>query len=98
MTLEQEILNVIQEIGGIFHRKNIPSVPINIEFLEEKVAPGMEKLVVTELIYHLEDLFADYIKENNKVHKYSRYLDSFRRILDENSEGSSLIGRAKRSA
>ena len=98
MTLEEQILETIQQIGGIFQTKNIVAVPVNIDFLEERVAPGMEKLVVTELIMHLEDLLVEYIDEEKKVHKFSRYVESFKIILDENCDGSSLVGRSKRIA
>ena len=98
MTLDEQILEVLQQIGGIFQTKNITSIPVSIDYLEEKVAPGMEKLVVTELIMHLEDLLTEYLAEDRKVHKYSRYVEHFKIILDENSDGGSLIGRAKRSA
>jgi len=98
MTTEEEIRDVIQQIGGILILKNIPSVPVNLEYLEEKVAPGMEKLIVTQLIMHLEDLLLDYYQEEKKVHKYSRYVHSFRNHLDENSDGDKLVGKAKRTA
>ena len=98
MTLNDQILETIQQIGGIFQTKNIVAIPVNIEFLEEKVAPGMEKLVLTELIMYLEDLLMEYLNTEKKVHKYSRYVEPFKNILDENCDGSSLIGRVKRSA
>ena len=98
MTLDEQILETIQQIGGIFQTKNIVAVPVNIDFLEERVAPGMEKLVVTELIMYLEDLLVEYISEEKKVHKYSRYVESFKNILDDNSDGCSLVGRSKRIA
>ena len=98
MTLHEQILETIQQIGGIFISKEIVAVPVNLEYLEEKVAPGMEKLVVTELIMHLEDLFRDYLTEEKKLHKFSRYVEVFKNVLDENSDGGALIGQAKRSA
>ena len=98
MILDEQILETIQQIGGIFLTKNITSIPVNLEYLEEKVAPGMEKLVVTELIMYLEDLLLDYLKEEKRVHRFSRYVESFRNILDDNSNGSSLVGRARRTA
>ena len=98
MTLHEQILETIQQIGGIFISKDIVAVPVNLEYLEEKVAPGMEKLVVTELIMHLEDLFLEYLQEEKKVHNLSRYVCSFKIILDENSDAGALIGQAKRSA
>ena len=98
MTLDEQILETIQQIGGIFQTKNIVAVPVNIDYLEEHVAPGMEKLVVTELIMYLEDLLLDYLRTEKKVHKFSRYVESFKNLLDDNSDGSSLVGRAKRSA
>ena len=98
MTIDEQILETIQQIGGIFLTKNITSIPVNLEYLEEKVAPGMEKLVVTELIMYLEDLLLDYLKEEKKVHRFSRYVESFKNTLDDNSNGSSLVGRARRTA
>ena len=98
MTIDEQILETIQQIGGIFQTKNIVAVPVNVDYLEEKVAPGMEKLVVTELIMDLEDLLMEYLSTEKKVHKYSKYVESFRNILDDNSNGSSLVGRSKRSA
>lgn len=98
MTLDEQILETIQQIGGIFQTKNIAAAPVNIEYLEEKVAPGMEKLVLTELVMYLEDLLLEYLTTEKKVHKFSRYVESFRHILDENTDGSSLVGRSKRSA
>jgi len=98
MTLHEQILETIQQIGGIFIIKGIVSVPVNIEYLEEQIAPGMEKLVVTELIMHLEDLLLDYLTEEKQLHKFSRYVEIFKNTLDENSDGGALIGQAKRSA
>ena len=98
MALNEQILETIQQIGGIFISKNIPSTPVNLDYLEETVAPGMETLVVTQLIMHLEDLLTEYLKEEKKVHKMGRYVVSFRSILDDNSDGGNLVGRAKRSA
>ena len=98
MTLDTQILETIQQIGGIFQTKNIVSVPVHIDYLEEKVAPGMETLLVTELIMYLEDLLVEYLSTEKTVHKYSRYVESFRDILGDNSEGSSLVGRSRRSA
>ena len=98
MSLEDEILVTMQQIGGIFQTKNIACIPVNIEYLEEKVAPGMETLVVVELIMYLEDLFNEYIEKKKQVHRYNRYIDTFKTTLEDNSDGGSLIGRAKRSA
>ena len=98
MTTNDEILETIQQIGGIFQLKNIPTVPVNLEFLDVQIAPGMESLVVAELIMHLEDLFAEYYEKKKIVHKYTRYIDSFRVALGDNSEGGNLVGRTKRSA
>ena len=98
MTLNEQILETIQTIGGIFILKNIPSVPVNLDYLEEKVAPGQEKLVVTQLIMHLEDLLAEYLRVEKKVPKCSKYVEIFKDILDGNSDGGSLIGRRRRSA
>lgn len=98
MTLEQQILETIQQIGGIFQTKNIVSIPVDIDFLEEKIAPGMEKLVVMELIMYLEDLLSEYLKTEKKLHKYNRYVEQFKNTLDDNSHDGSLIGRGKRSA
>lgn len=96
MTLDEQILETIQTIGGIFATKNIPSAPINLDYLEEKVAPGQENLVVAQLIMHLEDLFSEYLQEERKVHKFSRYVDHFTSILDGNSDGGKLIGKTKK--
>lgn len=93
MTIEDEIKEIMQQIGGIFIAKNIPVIPVNLDYLEEKVAPGMEKLVLTELIMYLEDLFSEYTKKEKKVHKYVRYIESSKKALDINSDGSSLIKR-----
>ena len=98
MTLNDQILETIQQIGGIFQTKNIVAIPVNVDFLEERVAPGMEKLVLTELIMYLEDLLTEYLTTEKKVHKYSKYVEPFRSILDENCDGGNLIGRARRSA
>lgn len=94
MTVDEQIKETIQQIGGIFISKGVAAAPVNLEYLEEKVAPGMEKLVITELIMHLEDLLIEYIETEQKVHKFSRYVQSFRNSLDGNSEGGVLIGRA----
>ncbi len=98
MMLDEQILEVIQQIGGIFMTKNIVSVPVNLEYLEEKVAPGMEKLVVIELIIYLEDLLDEYSQIEKRAHRYSRYAESFKDILGDNCDGGNLIGRSKRSA
>lgn len=98
MNLNDQILETIQQIGGILLSKNISSVPVNLEYLEERVAPGMEKLVVTELIMYLEDLLLEYLEKEKKVHKFTRYAIAFRTKLDDNSDGGNLIGRSKRSA
>ena len=98
MTLNDQILETIQQLGGIFISKNIASVPVNLDYLEEKIAPGMEKLVVTELIMYLEDLLLEYLESEKKVHKYTRYIETFRNQLGDNCDGGNLIGRAKRSA
>ena len=98
MTLNEQILETIQQIGGIFQTKNIAAAPVNLEFLEEKVAPGMEKLVVTELIMYLEDLLLEYLQKEKKVHKFSRYVESFSNALGDNTDGGNLVGRSKRSA
>ena len=94
MNIDEEIKETIQQIGGIFISKSIPSVPVNLDYLDEKVAPGMEKFVITELIMHLDDLLSEYIIKEKKVHKYTRYSESFKNMLDENSEGSAIIGRS----
>ena len=94
MTLDDQIKEIMQQIGGIFITKNIPVIPVNLDFLEEKVAPGMEKLVLMELIMYLEDLFSEYTKEEKKVHKYIRYVESLKKALDGNSDGSALVGRS----
>lgn len=98
MTLNDQILEVIQQLGGIFLTKNIPTVPVNLEYLEERITPGMEKLIVTELIMHLEDLLLEHLQTEKKVHKFTRYVESFKNSLGNNSDGGNLIGRAKRSA
>lgn len=98
MTTDEKILEIIQQIGGIFQRKNIPSVPINLDYLDETVAPDMENIVLIEMIMFLESLFVDYLEEEKKVHKYVRYVESFRNILEENSDDGNLIGRMERSA
>lgn len=98
MTVNDQILETIQQLGGIFLSKGITSVPVNLVYLEEKVAPGMEKHVVIQLIIHLEDLFLEYLKKEKKVHKFTRYIESFKTLLDNNSDGESLIGHSKRSA
>ena len=98
MTTDEKILEIIQQIGGIFQRKNIPSVPINLEYLDETVAPDMENIVLIEMIMFLESLFTDYLEEEKKLHKYVRYVESFRTILEENSNDGALIGRVERSA
>lgn len=98
MTLDKQILETIQQIGGIFLSKNIMAIPVSVEYLEETVAPGMEKLVVMELIMYLEELFAEYKEEKQRDHRYVRYVETFRKILGENTDGGNLIGRAKRSA
>ena len=98
MTLDEQILETIQQIGGIFQTKNIVAAPVNVEFLEERVAPGMETLVVRELIMYLEDLLLEYLTTEKKVHKFTRYVESFNIILSDNSDGGNLIGRARRSA
>jgi hypothetical protein len=91
--LNDEILETIQQIGGIFLTKNIPVVPVNIEYLEEKIAPGMETLVIKELIMHLDNLFMEYQETEMKVHKFVRYSHQFKIAIDGNSDGSILIGK-----
>lgn len=98
MTLDEQILETIQTIGGIFITKNVPTAPVNLDYLEEKVAPAQETLVITQLIMHLEDLFDEYLKEEKRVHRFYRYIDHFKEQLDENSDGGNLIKRPKRSA
>lgn len=98
MTLDDQILETIQQIAGIFLIKNIPTAPVNLDYLEEKVAVGMEPLVIRELIMYLEDLFADSLKEEKRVHRFSRYIESFNTALEDNCNDGNLIGRKKRSA
>jgi len=98
MTNEEQILETIQQIGGIFLTKNIAAVPVNLDYLEEKVAPGMEKLVVMELIMYLEDLFIEYKEDKQRDHRFSRYIEIFKGKLGDNSDGGNLVGRSKRSA
>ena len=56
MTIDEQILETIQQISGIFQTKNIAATPVNLDYLEERVAPGMERLVVAELIMKLTPL------------------------------------------
>ena len=95
MTLDQQILETIQQIGGIFQKKGIVSVPVMLDFLEVEIAPGMEILVVKEMIMYLEELFSEYVKEEKRVHRYYRYLDHFIDTLENNSDGTSLIGHRR---
>ena len=96
--LNDEILETIQQIAGIFLIKNVPVAPINLDYLEIKIAPGMETLVLTELIMHLEDLFTEYLSTKKQVHKFTRYVESFKLALADNSHDGSLVGKSKRSA
>lgn len=96
MTLDTQILEVIQQLGGIFLTKNVPAVPIDLDFLEERVAHGMESLVVTELILYLDELFDEYKQTNKRDHRLLRYSSHFRTLLDDNSDNGNLVGRSKK--
>ena len=98
MTLDNQMLETIQQIGGIFQTKNIISIPVMVDYLEEKVAPGMEKMVIIELIMYLEDLLYEYLESEKKVHRYKKYVRIFTGILEENCDGSILVGRSARTA
>lgn len=98
MDLNDQILEAIQQVAGIFLTKNIPTAPVNLDYLEERVAPGMETIAIKELIMHLEDLLSEYIKTERKVHIFTRYVESFKSALEDNCDGGHLIGRSRRTA
>lgn len=93
MDLYTEIISTIQQIGGVFFTKGIPSVPINVEYTEVKVAPGMEKMVITQMLMHLDDLLLEYLTKEKRVHRCAHYSDHLKYVLDENSDGEAVIPR-----
>lgn len=98
MDLYTEILVTIQQIGAIFALKNIPACPVNTDYLGVQIAPNMEKMVLTEMIYFLEDQLAEYLETEKRVHKFAHYLGHFMLVLEDNTDGDTVIGRKRRSA
>ena len=91
--LEEEIIETIQQIAAIFAINGIAAGPAHIDFYDVKIAKGMEKMVITEMIMYLEELFSVHLEENKKVHKYVRYAELFHYRLIMNTEGANLAQR-----
>lgn len=89
---KEDVLETIQWISGILIQKGISTAPVSIDYLETKVAPGMEVLVVKELILRLKDLFIEYTQKTGKIHKYSKYVASFTKEIEKH-QGNSLYGK-----
>ena len=98
MDLYGEILVTIQQIGAIFATKNIPACPVNTDYLEVHVGPDMEKMILSEMIYFLEEQLVEYLEVEKRVHKFAHYSGHFIKILEDNTEGEIVIGRKRRSA
>ena len=64
-----------------------------MEYTEVKVAPGMEKMVITQMLMHLDDLLSEYLTKKKRVHKCAHYSDHLKNILDENSDGEAVMSR-----
>ena len=96
MDLYTEILVTIQQIGAIFATKNIPACPVNTDYLEVQVGPDMEKMVLSEMIYLLEEQLSEYLETEKRVHKFAHYSGHFMKILEDNSEGEVVVGRRRR--
>ena len=96
MNLNDEILESLQTIGGIFAKKGIPSIPVNLDYLESELSVNEENETVKELILMLAELFQEYRKKEKKVHKYEKYVEIFKEILEDNSLENRIIGRRKR--
>lgn len=92
-TLNDEILEVLQIIGGVFVSRGIPAIPVNLDYLETKMAPDMEKIVVKDLIKELFNLMNEYKKQERKPHKYENYIKRFYDILEDNTHDNKIITR-----
>jgi hypothetical protein len=98
MTLNDQIIEIIQQISSIYINKNIPAAPINLEFIDQEIDKGTETMVLKELLFELDNLLTEYVKTEQKVHKFQRYLTHFSNLYEENSDDGVLIARAKRTA
>ena len=92
-TLNDEILEGLQIIGGIFASRGIPSIPVNLDYLDTKMAPDMERIVVKDLISSLFYLMNKYKKKEGKAHKYVSYIQRFYSILQDNTHDNTIITR-----
>lgn len=95
--MEENILETIQEIGAIFWKKNIPSVPISTCYTELQYDKDHETVLLQELILHFEEQLAAYNRLTKQPSKYSRYLEHFKRIFNENMDQQIIVGRGKPS-
>ena len=93
MTNNDEILEMMQTIAGIFAHKRIPTMPVNLDYLETRIAPDQERLVMRELILELEERLLEYKKFSKREYKYARYLAIFKVALNDNAHGNQIIAR-----
>ena len=90
--LNREIIETIQEIGMLFFRKGIVAAPFDIRLMDSKDIPeGMERIIILELLMHLEDLCKIYYKGYKKPHRYKGYIRRFYITLDLNTTENTLI-------
>jgi maleate cis-trans isomerase len=93
MLLEEVIMERIQEIGGIFAAKNIPSVPVGVEFLYTITAPDLEITIVHQMIQELKELMTEYKEKRGYEHKHVKCLGTFKDCLAENSDLNGIVAR-----
>ena len=93
MLLEDAIMERMQEIGGIFAAKGIPSVPVGTEFIYTITAPDMEITIICQMIQDLREMMTEYKEKRGHEHKYVRCLGVFNDTLRENSDLNGLINR-----
>ena len=91
--LEEEIMERLQLIAGIFVAKGIAVMPVGADYIYTKLAPDMEVLIMQELIMELQELFDEYKRLNKTDCKYSAYVGIFRDCLLDNSSENVIVSR-----
>lgn len=91
--LNDRILEGLQMIGGIFVKRGIPAIPVNLDYLDTHLAPDIEKIIVKDLISELFDLMSQYQKKEKKCHKYEYKIKELYELLEENTHNNKIIAR-----
>lgn len=97
MNIDIEIREIIQQIGGIFVKKGIPAIPINLTYIPDNIPAELQYQILEQLISEFAELLNMYTKEKNRIHFYNRYLGHFQQLLSENSDGAILFHQIKRA-